>query len=496
MVSGVYAMAMRDIEELRAKIMLGGGESRMEDQRRRGKLTARERLALLLDPKSFLETDAFTGSADVPGEGVVTGFGTVEGRPVYVYSQDFTAMGGSLGRVHAGKICKVMDLALKCGVPVVGLLDSAGARLGEGLDAVAGYGEVCRRHARCAGLIPQIGVVMGPCIGGAAYAAAMMDFVFLAGKSALMQTWGPQVTEASGGGVASAVENGAAQFAFDTEEECLGRVRELVAMLPANNLEDAPALPGAADINNPAPELNELAAGVYDMKTVLAALSDGGFWLGASEAFAPNLLTGFLRVNGRLAGAVANQPKCESGVLDAPALEKAARFISFCDRFNIPVVSLVDTSGMALGAKLENAGLIRRGAALISAYASASVPKVTVVCGRAHGGAFAIMGSRALGIDTVYAWPGAEISVAGPDTAVNILHAGEIASAEDPQERRAELVERYKSRESNPAVAATGGHVDDIIEPALTRLHIAAALEMLSGKRESRTQARPGVRPV
>lgn len=480
-------MGMREVEELRQRIMQGGGEEKTAEQRRKGKLTARERLELLLDPQSFLETDAFAGGIaggrEAPGEGVVTGFGTVAGRPVYVYSQDFTVLGGSLGRVHARKICKVMDLAHKTGVPVVALLDSAGARLHEGLDAVAGYGEVYRRLVRDSGVIPQIGVVCGPCIGGAAWAAALMDFVFLAGKGAKLQTWGPQVTLAAGGGVEGADSNGCAQFAFDTEQECLSRVRELLSLLPANNLEDPPASPGFYDLNNPSPELDSLTSGCYDMNAVVQAVSDGGYFFGTSNSFAPNLLTGFIRVNGRTAGVVANQPLAADGMLNSAACEKAARFIRFCDSFNIPIVSFVDTSGPALDAGEENAGFVRRCAALVHAYAQASVPLVTVVCGRAHGGAFAAMGSRALGVDAVFAWPNAEISASPPETAANILYGAEIAAAEDPRQAREEIVRRYRSKDSNPIVAASGGHIDDIIEPSQTRTHVAAALEMLLGKR-------------
>lgn len=489
-------MGKHEVNDLRLKVQMGGGQEKVAEQHRRGKLTARERLGLLLDPQSFLETDAFTTGGDAAGEGVVTGFGTVGGRPVYVYSEDFTVLGGSLGRIHAQKICKVMDLALKTGVPVVALLDSAGARLHEGLDAIAGYGEVYRRLVKCSGAIPQIGIVCGPCIGGAAYAASLMDFVFLAGKEARMQTWGPQVTQASGGGVAGAARVGSAQFAAETEELCFAQVRELLSLLPANSLEDAPATIGAADLNSPSPVLDGLAAGYYDMNLVVSAISDGGYYFGTSTDFAPNMLTGFIRVNGRTAGVVANQPTANGGVLDADGCAKAARFINFCDCFNIPVVSLVDTAGLALGAAEENQGLMRRGAALIHAYAAASVPKVTVVCGRAHGGAFAIMGSRALGIDTVYAWPNAEISVAQPDTAVNILYAGEIAAAEDPQAARAALVDRYKARDSDPILAAKGGHVDDIIDPAMTRTYVAAALEMLLGKRDEQPAKKHGNLPL
>lgn len=481
-------MGRQEIEQLRLKIEQGGGTEKVDEQHRRGKLTARERLGLLLDPQSFLESDAFTGDRatgrEAPGEGVVTGFGTVNGRPVYVYSQDFTVLGGSLGHVHAQKICKVMDLALKTGVPVIALLDSAGARLHEGLDAIAGYGEVYRRLTRCSGSIPQIGVVCGPCIGGAAYAASLMDFVFMAGPEALMQTWGPQITLASGGGVAGAEAVGSAHFAYQSEEECFARVRELLSLLPANSLEDPPVFGATADLNNSSTELNSLMAGYYDMNLVISAISDHGFFFGTSNTFAPNMLTGFIKVNGRTAGIVANQPNAADGVLDADGCAKAARHIRFCDCFNIPVVTLADTSGLPLGAVQENIGLMRRGAALIHAYAAATVPKVTVVCGRAHGGAFAMMGSRALGMDAVYAWPNAEISVAEPNTAVNILYSGEIAASEDPQAERAMLVERYRAKDSNPLVAAKGGHLDDIIEPANTRTVVAAALEMLLGKRE------------
>jgi len=479
-------MGMREIEELRQKIEQGGGEEKVAEQHRKEKLTARERLDLLLDPRSFLETDAFVGfySADeeIPCEGVVAGFGTVEGRPVYAYSQDFTVLGGSLGRVNARKICKVMDLARKTGVPVVAFLDSAGARLKEGLDAVAGYGEVYRRLARNSGAIPQIGVVSGPCVGGAAWMAALMDFVFLSGKEAKLQTWGPQVAKAAGMVAKSAVETGCAQFAFETERECIEKVRELLSLLPANSLEDAPVSRETYDLNSPAPSLDDAVPGLYDMSPVLSAVSDGGYFFGTSASYAPNMITGFIRVNGRTVGVVANQPNAKDGALDCAACEKAARFIRFCDAFNIPVVSFVDTSGPVMDAGEENGGLMAKCAELARAYALASVPLVTVVCGRAHGGAFAAMGSASLGIDAVFAWPNAEISALPPETAVNILYGNEIAAAEDPQRAREELVRRYRSKDSNPLIAAGGGHVDDIIVPSETRLHVAAALEMLLGK--------------
>lgn len=477
---------MRVIDDLRKRIEQGGGPEKTDEQRRQGKLTARERLNLLLDDRSFLEADAFAGGAEVPCEGVVTGFGTVLGRPVYIYSQDFTVLGGSLGRAHARKICKVMDLAYKTGVPIVALLDSAGARLGEGLDAVAGYGEVYRRIARYSGAVPQIGVVCGPCVGGAAWAAALMDFVFLAGKEAKLQTWGPQVTQAAGIADVPADANGCAQFAFKTERECLERVRELLSLLPANTAEDPPAAPGPFDLNNPEASLNGLTPGCYDMLAVVTAVSDNGYFFGASQAFAPNMLTGFIRMNGRTAGIVANQPAASEGVLDCAGCRKAARFIRFCDAFHIPVLSLVDTMGPAMDAEEERAGPAMCFAELARAYALASAPLVTVVCGRAHGGAFAVMGGRALGIDAVFAWPHAEISVSPPETAVNILYGGEIAAAEDPNVAREELVRRYRSRDSSPLLAAAGGHVDDVIEPSATRTHVAAALEMLLGKRGDR----------
>jgi acetyl-CoA carboxylase carboxyltransferase component len=480
-------MTMREIEELRQTIEQGGGPEKTEEQHRKGKLTARERLEILLDPQSFLEADAFAGAssgiAEAPGEGVVTGFGTVGGRPVYVYAQDYTVLGGSLGRAHARKICKVMDLAYKTGVPIVALLDSAGARLREGLDAVAGYGAICRRVARHSGAVPQIAVVSGPCVGSAAWAATMMDFVFLSGKEAKLQTWGPQVAQASGMDLLGADANGLAQFSFPDERECLGKVRELLSLLPANRLEDAPASPGSYGLNDPAPELGSLTPGCCDMGIVLKAVSDGGYFFGTSNAFAPNMLTGFIRVNGRTAGVVANQPLALYGVIDAKGCAKAARFLRFCDAFNIPVVSFVDTAGPALDAAEENAGLAGACAALARSYALATVPLVTVVCGRAHGGAFAIMGSGALGIDMAFSWPNAEISAAAPETAVNILYSGEIAASEDPQRAREEIERRYRSKDSSPLVAAAGGHIDDIIEPSQTRAHIAAALEMLLGKR-------------
>lgn len=479
-------MGMREVEELRQRIEQGGGEEKVAEQRRREKLTARERLNLLLDPQSFLETDAFAGAnmpgGEIPCEGVVAGFGTVDGRPVYAFSQDFTVLGGSLGRAGARKICKVMDIARKTGVPVVAFLDSAGARLKEGLDAVAALGEVYRRLALNSGAIPQIGIVSGPCVGGAAWMAALMDFVFLSGKEAKLQTWGPQVAKAAGMNFQSAAGTVCAQFAFEQERECIAKVRELLSLLPANSLEDAPASPESYDLNSPSPALDDAVPGLYDMNLVLSAVSDGGYFFGTSASYAPNMITGFIRVNGRTVGAVANQPNAKDGALDCAACEKAARFIRFCDAFNIPVVSFVDTAGPLMDASEENGGLVSKCAELARAYALASVPLVTVVCGRAHGGAFALSGSGPLGIDSVLAWPNAEISALPPETAVNILYGNEIAAAEDPQKAREELVRRYRTKDSNPLVAAGGGHVDDVIAPSETRLHVAAALEMLLGK--------------
>ncbi len=477
-------MANDQLEQLRRKVQEGGGAEKVDDQHKKHKRTARERIHMLLDAQSFLETDVFAAGqtgVDAPGEGVVTGFGTVYGRPVYVYAQDFTVLGGSVGAAHAAKICRVMDQAAKVGVPVVALLDSAGARLQEGFHALAGYGEIYRRSARLRGAVPQIGVVCGPCIGAAAYGAALMDFVFLAGAEAKMQTWGPQVTEATPGKVSPATANGSAQFACGTEEDAFAQAKALLALLPANSAEDAPVGIGA-DLNRDTAPLEGLQPGGYDMTAVIGAIADDGMFLATSDAFAPSMLTGFVRVGGRTVGVVANQPSVADGVLDVAACVKAARHVDICDSYHIPVLTLVDTVGLPACAEEENGGLVTAGSDLIAAYAQATTPKVTVVTGRAPGSAFAMLGNRALGIDTVYAWDSAQISIVAPETAVAILGRAELAKADDPTARRAELIEEYKANAANPIEAARAGLLDDVIAPARTRTYVAAALEMLLGK--------------
>ena len=481
-------MANELLQELRRKTEQGGGAEKVDEQHKKNKLIARERIGLLLDGQSFLETDVFaagTTGVDAPGEGVVTGFGTVNGRPVYVYAQDFTVLGGSVGAAHAAKISRVMDQAAKVGAPVVALLDSAGARLQEGFAALAGYGEIYRRAARIRGAVPQIGVVCGPCIGAAAYGAALMDFVFLAGKAAQMQTWGPQVAEASMGKIASAVAAGSAQFACETEEEAFAQVKALLALLPANSAEDAPASQWIPDLNREATALDGYAPGTYDMKTVVGAIADEGSFFATSDAFAPTMLTGFVRIGGRTVGVVASNPSVDEGKLTGDACAKAARHIDFCDGFHIPVLTLVDTAGLPACANEENGGLISAGSDLIAAYAQATTPKITVFTGRATGSAFAILGNRSLGIDTVYAWQSAELSVVAPETAVAILGKDELAKADDPVAERAKLIEKYKAKDANPIEAAKAGLLDDVIQPSQTRVYVAAALEMLIGKRDA-----------
>jgi propionyl-CoA carboxylase beta chain len=498
------------IEELRRLKELarqGGGPEAVERQHARGKLTARERLELLLDPGSFVETDllarhratGFGLERNRPyTDGVVTGWGTVDGRKVFVFSQDFTLFGGSLGEVMAEKICKVMDLAASTGAPLIGINDSGGARIQEGAASLAGYGHIFDRNVRYSGVIPQISVIMGPCAGGAVYSPAITDFVFMVKGTSHMFITGPDVIKAVtgedvtfeelGGALTHASRSGIASFIADDEASCLRMVRYLLSFLPSNNLEDPPTYAPRDDPDRREVSLNSLIPDSprtpYDVKDLIRAVVDEGEFLEVFPLWAANIVIGFARLDGRSVGIVANQPKVLAGTLDYEASEKAARFVRFCDAFNIPLVAFVDVPGFLPGTAQEYGGIIRRGAKLLYAFSEATVPKLTVITRKAYGGAYVVMNSKHLRADVSFAWPTAEIAVMGPEGAVNVIFRREIQAAPDPEARRRELIARYEEQFANPYIAAERGFVDDVIEPAETRPRLIQALRMLQTKRE------------
>ena len=498
---------------------LGGGARAVERQHSKGKMTARERLAKLLDEGSFQELDALVTHhvhdfglerRVTVGDGVVTGYGTIEGRLVYVYAQDFTVMGGSLGQAHAAKITKVQDLALKNGAPVIGINDSGGARIQEGILALAGYGDIFLRNTLASGVVPQISVIMGPCAGGAVYSPALTDFTFMVKETSHMFITGPQVIKAVthedvsfeelGGAMTHNSLSGVAHFATDDEDACLAAVRKLMSYLPQNNLEDAPAVvptddPARADeaLDWIVPDSPNIP---YDMKEVIAGVMDGGSFFEVQEHFARNMVIGFARLDGAVVGVVANQPAVLAGVLDINASIKGARFVRFLDAFNIPIVTLVDVPGFMPGVAQEHGGIIRNGAKLIFAYCEASVPKLTVITRKAYGGAYIVMSSKSLRGDFSVAWPTAEIAVMGPEGAVGIIYRRELAAAEDPEELRGQLVADYRGKFANPYVAASYGYVDDVIEPSQTRAVLINALQMLQNKRDTNPPKKHGNLPL
>lgn len=515
-------MAINKIEELQAKkseIELGGGVKKIQKQHESGKLTARERINLLLDPGSFVELDPFVKhrcvefgmeKVDAPAEGVVTGYGTVDGRLTYVYAQDFTVVGGSLGEMHAKKICKVMDMSMRMGAPIVGINDSGGARIQEGVDALSGYASIFYRNTLASGVVPQISVILGPCAGGAVYSPALTDFIFMVDQTSKMFITGPQVIkavtgedvspEALGGAMTHNKTSGVAQFMTNNEEECMAEVRRLLSFLPSNNLEHAPVYDVEDDINRLCDRLNEIIPDSpnkpYDIKEVIAEIVDNGDFLEVQPYFAQNMVVGFARLNGKAVGIVANQPKVLAGCLDINASDKAGRFIRTCDAYNIPLVTLVDVPGFLPGTNQEYGGIIRHGAKMLYAYSEATVPKTTVIVRKAYGGAYIAMCCKELGADLVMAWPSAEIAVMGPDGAANIIFKNDIDNSENPLETRKEKIEEYRNKFANPYVAAARGYVDDVIEPATTRKRLISAMEMLAGKRESRPAKKHGNIPV
>ncbi len=510
---------LRRLDEMRAEALLGGGSVRIERQHAWGKLTARERLDLLLDPGSFVELDAFVthratefGLAEnhVLGDGVVTGHGTIDGRLVFVFSQDFTVFGGSLSEAYAEKICKVMDLAMKVGAPIIGLNDSGGARIQEGVASLGGYAEIFLRNVLASGVVPQISVVMGPCAGGAVYSPAMTDFTIMVEGSSYMFVTGPNVVktvtheevdaEFLGGATTHTTKSGVAHLAASDEAEALDAVRRILAHLPQNNLAAPPRIASVDPGDRMDPALDRVVPDdprqPYDMHEVLRSVVDDGDFLEIQPGWAQNILIGFARLGGRSVGIVAQQPAILAGALDIDASIKAARFVRTCDCFNLPVVTFVDVPGFMPGVGQEHGGIIKQGAKLLYAYCEATVPKVTVITRKAYGGAYDVMSSKHIRGDMNFAWPTAEIAVMGAEGAVNIIFKDAIAGADDPKAEHRRLVEAYETEFANPYIAASRGYVDDVIKPSETRPRLIRALDMLADKRDVNPPKKHGNIPL
>ncbi|MEE3005880.1 MAG: carboxyl transferase domain-containing protein [Chloroflexota bacterium] len=510
---------MVTLEQMRQEAQKGGGQDRVDAQHGRGKLTARERMALLMDEGSFVEMDTFVthratdfGLADRKflGDAVVTGYGRVDGRQVFAFAQDFTVFGGSLSEAVSQKICKVMDLAAKTGCPLVGLNDSGGARIQEGVTSLAAYGDIFLRNTLFSGVIPQISVIVGPAAGGAVYSPAITDFVFMVSGTGQMYITGPDVIKAVtgeevtheelGGAAAHAIRSGVAQFVYETEEECIAEVRRLLGFLPGNNLDDGPLVVTGDGAGQADPDLASLvpddANRPYDVRDIIYRVVDDEEFMEVHQSFAPNIVVGFGRMDSRTVGIVGNQPQHLAGVLDIDASNKAARFVRFCDCFNIPLVTLVDVPGFMPGVDQEYGGIIRHGAKLIYAYAEATVPKVCVIMRKAYGGAYIVMSSKHLRSDVNLVWPSAEIAVMGAEGAVNIIYRGEISGSGDPNQTRKELMADYQEKFTNPFVAANRGFVDDVIDPAETRPRLIRALEMLQNKQDTLPAKKHGNIPL
>jgi acetyl-CoA carboxylase carboxyltransferase component len=510
---------LRRLQELRGEALHAGSEKAVERQHSQGKLLARERVEKLVDPGSFVELDRYVRHREAEfgmrerrpyGDAVVTGYGTIFGRRVFVFSQDFTIFGGSLSEVFAEKICKVMDLAAKFGCPVIGINDSGGARIQEGVVSLAGYAEIFWRNVQCSGVIPQISLIMGPCAGGAVYSPAITDFVLMVEGSSYMFITGPDVVktvtgeevsfEELGGAVTHASKSGVAQFISPDEEAALEDARYLLSFLPQNNVDPPPYTEPSDPVGREDAELDTLIpndpAKPYDMKDVVRRVVDDSEFMEVHERWAENLICGFARLNGHVVGVVGNQPKALAGVLDIDSSVKGARFVRTCDAFNIPLVTFVDVPGFLPGTAQEWGGIIRHGAKLLYAYAEATVPKLAVITRKAYGGAYDVMSSKHIGADFNFAWPTAEVAVMGPEGAVNIIFRGELEEADDAEERRAELIEDYRERFANPYVAAERGYVDDVIEPRRTRPVLADALETALTKRERRPPRKHGNIPL
>ncbi|MCT4620731.1 MAG: methylmalonyl-CoA carboxyltransferase [Marinisporobacter sp.] len=515
-------MANNKIEDLRKrkeKITLGGGVKRIDKQHKNGKLTARERMNLLFDEGTFVELDAFVKhrctnfgmeKQEAPGEGVVTGYGMVDGRLVYAFAQDFTVIGGSLGEMHAAKIVKVQENALKVGAPVVGMNDSGGARIQEAVDALSGYGKIFFNNTIASGVIPQISAIMGPSAGGAVYSPGITDFIYMVDQTSKMFITGPQViktvtgeevsAEALGGAMTHNSTSGVAHFVAQNDEDCIMQIRRLLSFLPSNNMETVPCYGTEDDINRLIPELDDLLPDnpnkPYDMFDVISRIVDDGDYYESQPHFAKNILTCFGRINGNTVGIIANQPKFLAGCLDINASDKSARFIRFCDAFNIPLLNIVDVPGFLPGTNQEYGGIIRHGAKMLYAYSEATVPKVTLITRKAYGGSYIAMCNKELGADVVLAWPSSEIAVMGPQGAANIIFRNDIKNAENPAEERAKKIAEYTAEFATPYKAAERGYVDDVIEPNASRPRLVDAFNMLMSKRESRPAKKHGNIPL
>lgn len=509
---------LKHLEELERKALLGGGDVRIKTQHDKGRLTARERIDALLDKGTFRETDKFVthrctdfnmAKNTILGDGVVTGFGKIHGRAVCIFSEDFTVFGGSLSKAYAEKICKLQDLALKMGCPIIGLKDSGGARIQEGVDSLAGYTDVFLRNVLSSGVIPQISAVMGPCAGGAVYSPAMTDFVIMVQGSHMFLT-GPDVVKAAtheevtfeelGGAMVHNEKSGVAHFAADSELECLDLIRRLLQFIPNNNLEDSPAREANDDINRMDPELDTIVPDSpnkpYDMHDIIKRVIDDGEFLEVHRYNAQNLIVGFARFAGKAVGIVANQPAVLAGVLDIDSAQKGARFVRFCDCFNIPIVTFVDVPGFLPGTAQEWGGVIKNGAKLLYAFCEATVPRVTVITRKAYGGAYCVMSSKHTRADINFAWPSAEIAVMGPDGAVRILYKKRIKEAKDPEAEEKQLVDEYTEKFANPFVTASKGYIDAVIRPSETRPRIIEALDMIQNKRDTNPPRKHGNIPL
>ena len=510
---------IKRLHKMREEARLGGGADRIDAQHERGRLTARERLEILLDQGSFHETDMFvthrTHDFDLDkrqylSDSVVTGWGTIDGRLVYVFSQDFTVFGGSLGEVHAEKVCKIMDMALKNGAPVIGLNDSGGARIQEGVVSLGAYADIFLRNTLASGVIPQISAIMGPCAGGAVYSPAMTDFIFMVRHSSYMFITGPDVVKAVtheevsyedlGGADVHATTSGVCHYAADSEADCLFKIRQLLSYLPQNNVDDPPFVATEDDPLRMEEELDQIVpddpSKPYDIRDAIRLIVDDGVFFEIHESYAQNIVVGFARLGGHSVGIVANQPAVLAGVLDINSSDKGGRFVRFCDAFNIPIITFVDVPGFLPGTGQEHGGIIRHGAKLLYAYCEATVPKITIITRKAYGGAYDVMSSKHIRGDMNIAWPSAELAVMGPDGAVNIIFRKEIAEAEDPEMRKSELVAEYREKFAHPYIAASRGYIDDVIEPRYTRQRLINGLEVLSTKQDTNPPKKHGNIPL
>ncbi len=509
---------IKELRERKANLYPGGGEKRIEKQHEKGRMTARERIAHLLDPDTFQEMFIFTkhratsfgmAGKDLAAEGVVTGGGTVNGRQVFVAAQDFTVSGGSVGEMHADKICQMQEMALKCGSPIVIVNDSGGARIQESVGALSGYARIFYRNVQLSGVVPQISIIAGPCAGGAAYSPALTDFIimvkgaelFITGPQVIAQVTGEKISAQDlGGAEPQMAKSGNVHFLADNDQQANDICKRLLSFLPANNLEHAPEY-GTGDLdisNNPALDaiIPDNPRQGYDVLDVITNIVDGGDFLQVKEHFAPNVVVGFARINGQSIGIVANQPNRFAGIIDIDASDKIAEFVRFCNAFSIPLVTFVDVPGYMPGVQQEHGGIIRHGAKVLFAYSATTVPKITVVLRKAYGGAYIAMCSKDLGADRIAAWPTAEIAVMGAEGAVSIIHRNAIKEAEDPEETRKQFVDEYQQEFANPYLAASRNLVDDVIEPQQTRRYLSLALESLRTKRELRPQKKHGLIPM